>query len=170
MPVESQKLLKNLDDTLDASNGSQWFSTLDLEKGYWQVEIQPEDKEKTAFTTGQGLPICCTPSTCNAPATFGTINGDSIADLIARLVYLDDAIIIEPGRPDSLLIQRLQEYDEIQHQGTLDGNADALSKTPKRVANIARMQRKSSEQNGHSAVKVLTTEDAWSSSYVQKHS
>ncbi|GBL81222.1 Transposon Ty3-I Gag-Pol polyprotein [Araneus ventricosus] len=47
--------LPRIDDTLDALNGSQWFSTLDLESGYWQVEIQPEDKEKTAFTTGQGL-------------------------------------------------------------------------------------------------------------------
>ncbi|GBM32909.1 Retrovirus-related Pol polyprotein from transposon 412 [Araneus ventricosus] len=44
-----------IDDTLDALNGSQWFSTLDLKSGYWQVKIQPEHKEKTAFTTGQGL-------------------------------------------------------------------------------------------------------------------
>ncbi|GBM95875.1 Retrovirus-related Pol polyprotein from transposon 412 [Araneus ventricosus] len=47
--------LPRIDDTLDALKGSQWFSTLDLKSGYWQVEIQPEDKEKTAFTTGQGL-------------------------------------------------------------------------------------------------------------------
>ncbi|GBO33839.1 Transposon Ty3-G Gag-Pol polyprotein, partial [Araneus ventricosus] len=47
--------LPRIDDTLDALNGSQWFSTLDLKSGYWQVEIRPEDKEKTAFTTGQGL-------------------------------------------------------------------------------------------------------------------
>ncbi|GBN22770.1 Transposon Ty3-I Gag-Pol polyprotein [Araneus ventricosus] len=47
--------LQRIDDILDALNGSQWFSTLDLKSGYWQVEIQPEDKEKTAFTTGQGL-------------------------------------------------------------------------------------------------------------------
>ncbi|GBN36312.1 Retrovirus-related Pol polyprotein from transposon 412, partial [Araneus ventricosus] len=47
--------LPRIDDTLDALNGSQWFSTLDLKSGYWQVEIQPEDKEKTAFTTRQGL-------------------------------------------------------------------------------------------------------------------
>ncbi|GBO32286.1 Retrovirus-related Pol polyprotein from transposon 297 [Araneus ventricosus] len=45
--------LPRIDDTLDALNGR--FSTLDLKSGYWQVEIQPEDKEKTAFTTGQGL-------------------------------------------------------------------------------------------------------------------
>ncbi|GBM32769.1 Transposon Ty3-I Gag-Pol polyprotein [Araneus ventricosus] len=47
--------LPRIDDTLDSLNESQWFSTLDLKSGYWQVEMQPEDKEKTAFTTGQGL-------------------------------------------------------------------------------------------------------------------
>ncbi|GBM17047.1 Retrovirus-related Pol polyprotein from transposon 297 [Araneus ventricosus] len=47
--------LPRIDDTLYALNGSQWFPTLDMKSGYWQVEIQPEDKEKTAFTTGQGL-------------------------------------------------------------------------------------------------------------------
>ncbi|GBM15597.1 hypothetical protein AVEN_95237-1 [Araneus ventricosus] len=47
--------LPRIDDTLDALNGSQWFSTLDLKSGYWQVEIQPEEKKRPAFTTGQGL-------------------------------------------------------------------------------------------------------------------
>ncbi|GBN00942.1 Transposon Ty3-I Gag-Pol polyprotein [Araneus ventricosus] len=50
--------LPRIDDTLDALNGSQWFSTLDLKSGYWQVEIQPEDKEKTAFTTSEFYPLC----------------------------------------------------------------------------------------------------------------
>ncbi|GBM03366.1 Transposon Ty3-I Gag-Pol polyprotein [Araneus ventricosus] len=60
-----------IDDTLDVLNGSQWFTTLDLKSGYWQVEIRPEDREKTAFTTGQGLsqfkvmPF----GLCNAPTT-----------------------------------------------------------------------------------------------------
>ncbi|GBM66381.1 Retrovirus-related Pol polyprotein from transposon 412 [Araneus ventricosus] len=64
--------LPRIDDTLDALNGSQWFSTLDLKSGYWQVEIQPEDKEKTAFTTGQGLWQCKVMpfGLRNAPATF----------------------------------------------------------------------------------------------------
>ncbi|GFX11921.1 retrovirus-related Pol polyprotein from transposon 297 [Trichonephila clavipes] len=44
--------LPRIDDTL-ADNT--WFSTLDIKSGYWQAEIHPEDKEKTAFTMGQGL-------------------------------------------------------------------------------------------------------------------
>ncbi|GBN09920.1 hypothetical protein AVEN_161909-1 [Araneus ventricosus] len=47
--------LPRIDNTLDALNGSQWFSTLDLKNAYWQVEIRPEYREKTSFTTGQGL-------------------------------------------------------------------------------------------------------------------
>ncbi|GBN71320.1 Transposon Ty3-I Gag-Pol polyprotein [Araneus ventricosus] len=47
--------LPRIDDTHDILNGSQWFTTLDLKSGYWQVEVLPEDREKTAFTTGQGL-------------------------------------------------------------------------------------------------------------------
>ena len=34
----------------DQLAGSQWFSTLDLMSGYWQVEMDPKDKPKTAFS------------------------------------------------------------------------------------------------------------------------
>ncbi|GBN76452.1 Retrovirus-related Pol polyprotein from transposon 297 [Araneus ventricosus] len=47
--------LPRIDDTLDALNGSEWFTILDLKSVYCKVEIRPEDREKTAFTTGQGL-------------------------------------------------------------------------------------------------------------------
>ncbi|GBM51458.1 Retrovirus-related Pol polyprotein from transposon 297 [Araneus ventricosus] len=90
--------LPRIDDTLDALNGSQWFTTLDLKSGYWQVEIQPEDKEKTAFTTGQGLwqfkvmPF----GLCNAPATFERLMETVLRGLTSEacLVYLDDIIIV----------------------------------------------------------------------------
>lgn len=32
-----------------------WFSILDLESGYWQVPIAPEDQEKTVFLTPMRL-------------------------------------------------------------------------------------------------------------------
>ena len=47
--------LPRIDDTLDTLSGSKFFSTLDLKSGYWQVEMAPEDREKTAFTMCSGL-------------------------------------------------------------------------------------------------------------------
>ena len=42
-------------DTLYALCGTKYFSTLDLKSGYWQVEMHPESREKTAFVTHNGL-------------------------------------------------------------------------------------------------------------------
>ena len=53
--VKDAYLLPRIDDNLDALTGAQWFSTLDLASGYWQVAMHPEDKEKTAFCTRYGL-------------------------------------------------------------------------------------------------------------------
>ena len=42
-------------DTLDALSGTQYFSTLDLKLGYWQIELHPSAREKTVFVTHNGL-------------------------------------------------------------------------------------------------------------------
>ena len=64
--------LPRIDTTLDTFAGSNWFSTLNLKSRYWQVEWQKEDREKTAFTTGNGLwQFVVMPfGLCNAAATF----------------------------------------------------------------------------------------------------
>jgi hypothetical protein len=41
--------LPRIDDTLDTLAGAKWFSTLDLKRGYWQVDLLLDDKENTAF-------------------------------------------------------------------------------------------------------------------------
>ena len=49
-------ILPRIDDTLDALNGNQWYSTLDLRSGYWQCSLENDSKEKTAFCIpGSGL-------------------------------------------------------------------------------------------------------------------
>ena len=44
--------LPRIDDTIEALSGSQWFSTLDLLWGYWQVEMSKEDRAKTTGPKG----------------------------------------------------------------------------------------------------------------------
>ena len=41
-------------DRFDRLGGSSVFTTLDLSKGYYQIPMSPEDREKTAFSTPQG--------------------------------------------------------------------------------------------------------------------
>ena len=88
--------LPRIDDTLDMLAGKQWFSTLDLASGYWQVSLSPEARCKTAFATHSGLfqfrvmPF----GLCNAPATFERLMDRVLQGLrwSRCLVYLDDII------------------------------------------------------------------------------
>ncbi len=41
--------LPRIDDVLDLLVGQKFFSTLDMASGYWQIEIDEQSKEKTAF-------------------------------------------------------------------------------------------------------------------------
>ncbi|GBM85275.1 Retrovirus-related Pol polyprotein from transposon 17.6 [Araneus ventricosus] len=110
--------LPRIDDTLDALNGSQWFTTLDLKSGYWKVVTRPEDREKAAFTTGQGLwqfkvmPF----GLCNAPATIERLMETMLRVLSSEvcLVYIHDIIIVGRTFKEHLnnlrkVFQRLQK-------------------------------------------------------------
>jgi len=109
--------LPRIDDTLDALSGACWFSTLDLASGYWQVEMDQSDKEKTAFSTPFGLfqfnvmPF----GLCNAPSTFQRLMEMVLAGLhwSTCLVYIDDIIIFSCNFNQHLerleeVLQRLQ--------------------------------------------------------------
>ena len=85
--------LPRVDTTFDALSGSSWFSTLDLKSGYWQVEEEEQDHEKTAFTAGNGLWQFNVMAfgLCNEPAMFERLMDNILGDLRC-LVYLDDMI------------------------------------------------------------------------------
>ncbi|MCG8044653.1 MAG: hypothetical protein JAY66_03025, partial [Candidatus Thiodiazotropha taylori] len=90
--------LPRIDDSLDQLARAKWFSCLDLNSGYWQVEVDDVDREKTAFVSRQGLfefrvmPF----GLCNAPATFERLMETILAGLNWQicLIYLDDIIVM----------------------------------------------------------------------------
>ena len=89
--------LPRIDDSLDTLAGSEWFSTMDLVSGYWQVGMAPEDREKTAFSTHRGLfQFTVMPfGLCNAPGTFERLMEVAMRGLqwTSCLVYLDDIVV-----------------------------------------------------------------------------
>ena len=103
--------LPRVDETLETLAGMQYFSTLDLKSGYWQVEMAPEDKEKTAFVTSSGLwQFTIMPfGLCNAPSTFERLMDKVLTGLppTVALVYLDDILV--PGRSLDDAIANLRE-------------------------------------------------------------
>jgi hypothetical protein len=89
--------LPRIDELLETFRTANWFTTLDLASGYWQVEMNEEDKEKTAFITHKGLyefnvmPF----GLCNAPGTFQRLMNYVLQDYLGKFVsvYIDDIII-----------------------------------------------------------------------------
>ncbi|KAL7883281.1 hypothetical protein SRHO_G00009390 [Serrasalmus rhombeus] len=90
-----------VDDTLERLAGSDWFSSLDLRNGYWQVPLADTAKEKTAFSIGTGLwQFTVLPfGLCNAPATFERLMERVLAGVAREkcVVYLDDVLVHAAG-------------------------------------------------------------------------
>ena len=105
-------------DTLDALSGTQFFTTLDLKSGYWQIQLHPSAREKTAFVTHNGLyeflvmPFGLT----NSGASFQRLMGHILRGLEYRfaLIYIDDIIIFSKSVEEHLahleeVFRRLRE-------------------------------------------------------------
>ena len=80
--------MPRIDDIIDSLSNSNIFTTLNAASGYYQIEINEEDKEKTAFITKKGLyhfnvmPF----GLCNAPATFQRLMNSALNELIVKYV------------------------------------------------------------------------------------
>ena len=89
--------LPRSDDILESLSGAQWFSHLDFFRGYWQIDVAEEDREKTAFATPDGLYQFrkLRFGLTNAPACFMRAMHLILKGLCCSdcLVYLDDIIV-----------------------------------------------------------------------------
>ena len=90
--------LPRIEDNLDTLQGALYYSTLDLISGYWQVEMAPEHRDKTAFSVSGGglyrflqMPF----GLCNAPATFQRLMEKVLSGLQWEIavLYIDDVIV-----------------------------------------------------------------------------
>lgn len=84
---------------------AEYFSTLNLMKGYWQVPVATEDREKTAFLTPFRLYqfTMMTFGLQGTPATFQHLMDQVIHGLEEyTAAYLDDLIIFSETFEDHL--------------------------------------------------------------------
>ena len=110
--------LPRMEDALERLGGSKYFTVLDLISGFYQIEVDEKDREKTAFVTPDGLyefnrlPM----GLCNAPSTFQYLMDVVLSNLkwTMVLVYLDDLIVFaktfeEHQRRLRIVLDRLRE-------------------------------------------------------------
>ena len=110
--------LPRVDELLDAIGNQKaiYFTTLDLMRGYHQVKMVEESKEKTAFVCHRSLyqyyrmPFGLT----NAPATFQRLMDKLFNDWNFVFIYLDDILIASRSFSEHIthimqVLQRLQE-------------------------------------------------------------
>ena len=89
--------LPRCEEILESLSGTVYFSHIDLVRGYWQIKVAKEDRDKTAFASPDGLfqfkrlPFGLT----NAPATFQRVMNNVLSVLTWTdcLVYLDDIFV-----------------------------------------------------------------------------
>ena len=86
-----------IDQLLERVSGNPYYCFLDGYSGYFQIEIAPEDQEKTTFTCPFGtyayrrMPF----GLCNAPATFQRCMLSMFSDMVELImeVYMDDITV-----------------------------------------------------------------------------
>ena len=83
--IKDAQSLPRIEDSLDCLDGATIFTSLDLQSGYWQVEMTEASKPLTAFTVGPlgtyecvWMPFGLT----NAPATFQCLKETCLGECI----------------------------------------------------------------------------------------
>ena len=96
--IKDAQSLPRIEDSLNCLDGATIFTSLDLQSGYWQVEMTEASKPLTAFTVGPlGFYECVKMpfGLTNTPATFQCLMETCWGEIHLKwcIIYLDDIIV-----------------------------------------------------------------------------
>ena len=98
--VQNNYPLLLISQLVDKLKGSQYFTKIDLQWGYNNVQMKEGDEWKAAFVCHRGSyePTVMFFGLCNSPATFQTMMNEIFADMEDIIViYIDDIMIFTKG-------------------------------------------------------------------------
>ena len=120
LTVKDSHPLHRFCETLESLAGATHYLTFDMNFGCWQVPMDEESKQYTAFTLGSmGLYECESMpfGLCNAPPTFQRLMLNCLGELNLTycLIYLDDVIVFSRTEEEHLermhvIFDRLREH------------------------------------------------------------
>ena len=121
LTVKDSHPLPCICETLESLTGAAHFSTFDMNSGFWQVPMDEESKQYTAFTLGSmGLYECESMpfGLCNALPTFQRLMQNCLGklNLTYCLIYLDDVIVFS-DMPDEHLRRMRVVFNRLCEHG-----------------------------------------------------
>ena len=109
------------DEVQDKLANSSIFSTLDLQCGYWQLPVHPDDRYKTAFCPGPGMGLfqfkCMPFGLTGAPSSFQRLMNQLFRELPFVTVYIDDILIHSANKEQH--IQHLHHVFKVLSEANL---------------------------------------------------
>ena len=113
--------LPHIEESLDCLNGACIFTSLDLKSGYWQVLMDEDSIQLTAFTVGPlGFYECIRMpfGLMNALATFQRLMESCLGELHLKycILYLDD-IIIHSKNPEDHISRLRKVFKKLDEAG-----------------------------------------------------
>ena len=121
LTVKDSHPLPRICETLESLVGAAHYSTFDMNSGFWQVPMDEESKQYTAFTLGSmGLYECESMpfGLCNAPPTFQRLMLNCLGELNLTYchIYLDDVIIFSQTEEEHMERMRVV-FDRLHEHG-----------------------------------------------------
>ena len=121
MTVKDSHPLPHICETLESLAGMAHYTTIDMNSVFWQVPMDEESKQYTAFTLGsmglyeyKSMPF----GLCNTPPTFQRLMLNCLGELNLTycLIYLDDVIIFSQMEEEHLKGMRVT-FDRFREHG-----------------------------------------------------
>ena len=121
LTVKDSHPLPRICETLESLAGTAHYTTIDMNSGFWQVPMDKESKQYTAFTLGSmGLYECESMpfGLCNTPPAFQRLMLNCLGELNLTycLIYLDDVIIFSRTEEEHLERMRVV-FDRFREHG-----------------------------------------------------
>ena len=121
LTVKDSHPLPHICETLESPTGAAHYLMFDMNSGFWQVPMDEESKQYTAFTLGSmGLYECESMpfGLCKAPPTFQRLMQNCLGELNLTycLIYLDDVIVFS-NTPEEHLQRMCVVFNRLHEHG-----------------------------------------------------